>query len=264
MVKHVEPTVRQAAFSCPHCGAYTSQTWFELHAKDRGDKDPLPWIPNGEDRFRLEQNRDIPEESKASVYEWFDQIKSGLVFVEQTKEGTYCDHTTTNLHLSKCYVCKKIAVWVHEALVFPASKFDVPPNADLPDSIKKDFEEARRIVDGSPRGAAALLRLCVQKLCKHLGKPGKNIDDDIGSLVKDGLNPLVQQSLDIVRVVGNESVHPGTIDLNDDKDTAIRLFELVNAIADQMISHPKNVKEMYSKLPELKRKAIEKRDSKVS
>jgi hypothetical protein len=65
----------------------------------------------------------------------------------------------------------------------------------------------------------------------------------------------------MVRVIGNESVHPGSIDLNDDRETALRLFDLVNAIADQMISHPKKVKEMYGKLPEEKRKAIEARDA---
>jgi len=52
------------------------------------------------------------------------------------------------------------------------------------------------------------------------------------------------------------------MDLKDDCDTALLLLELVNAIADQMITHPKTVKAMYSKLPEDKRKAIEKRDKK--
>jgi hypothetical protein len=63
-------------------------------------------------------------------------------------------------------------------------------------------------------------------------------------------------------VIGNEAVHPGVIDLKDDLDTANRLFDLVNSIADQTISHPKAVKEMYAKLPENKRKAIEQRDKK--
>ncbi len=74
---------------------------------------------------------------------------------------------------------------------------------------------------------------------------------------------LVQQSLDIVRVIGNEAVHPGVIDLKDGRDTALSLFDLVNAIADQMISHPKHVKSMYEKLPENKRQAIEARDAKT-
>lgn len=153
--------------------------------------------------------------------------------------------------------------WVHDRLLFPAIKSGVLPNPDLPDDALRDFQEAREIVNSSPRGAAALLRLCVQKLCKHLGEQGKNIDDDIASLVKKRLDPLVQKSLDIVRVIGNEAVHPGVLDLRDDRDTALRLFELINSIADQMISHPKNVTDLYEKLPENKRKRIEERDGKT-
>ena len=128
----------------------------------------------------------------------------------------------------------------------------------------RDFEEAREIANSSPRGAAALLRLCVQKLCTHLGEKGKNINDDIASLVRKGLNPKIQQSLDIVRVIGNEAVHPGELDLKDDRETALLLFEIVNSIADQMISHPKTVRDMYARLPEDKRKDIEARDGKTS
>jgi hypothetical protein len=36
----------------------------------------------------------------------------------------------------------------------------------------------------------------------------------------------------------------------------------VNIIAEQMISNPKHVDEIYEKLPEAKRKAIEERDRK--
>ncbi len=66
--------------------------------------------------------------------------------------------------------------------------------------------------------------------------------------------------MDIVRVVGNESVHPGTINVSDDKDLALKLFDLVNLVTEQMISIPKGVDALYSKLPESKRKAIEARD----
>ncbi len=76
---------------------------------------------------------------------------------------------------------------------------------------------------------------------------------------------MIQKSLDVVRVVGNEAVHPGTIDLRDNKDTASKLFNLVNLIAEQMISHPKHVNEMYEGVvPEAKKEQIKKRDAKKS
>jgi hypothetical protein len=145
-------------------------------------------------------------------------------------------------------------------MIFPDSSLAPLPNPDLPDDIIADFEEARSIVQRSPRGAAALFRLCIQKLCVHLGESGKNINADIASLVKKGLHPKVQKSLDIVRVVGNESVHPGTIDLRDKPQTAVQLAALINMIADAMITQPKLVDELYEALPEAKREEIKKRD----
>jgi hypothetical protein len=160
-----------------------------------------------------------------------------------------------------CTHCKNESIWVGNKLIYPASTQAPPPNSDLPDDILPDYQEACNIVGDSPKGAAALLRLCIQKLCKHLGEPGKNINSDIASLVKKGLNPTIQKSLDVVRVIGNEAVHPGTIDLNDNPDTAIALFNLVNIITEAMITQPKMIESLYSSLPDEKRDQIEKRDN---
>lgn len=254
------PSINEQAFDCPHCGAYTTQYWF--HVLSNGTKDnSTPFIPDNEDRECINEDKIIPEDVKNERLEWCDKMDSGLIFFD--KRGiNYPGYSVENIHLSKCYHCKKIAVWIHGNLIFPNEKIGVVPNQDLPDEILRDFEEARSILGLSPRGAAALLRLCVQKLCIHLGEKGKKIDDDIASLVAKGLDPLVQKSLDIVRVIGNEAIHPGVIDLKDDRDTASQLLNLINSIADQMISHPQQVKAMYKKLPESKRAAIEKRNEK--
>ena len=138
-----------------------------------------------------------------------------------------------------------------------------PPNPDLPDNITKDYKEAGTIVELSPRGAAALLRLCIQNLCIHLGKPGENLYDDIGALVEDGLDERIQQALDTVRVLGNEAVHPGVLDLKDDRQTVKKLFGFVNEIAQEMITRPREKAELYNMLPENKRKGIDDRDKKM-
>ena len=135
-----------------------------------------------------------------------------------------------------------------------------PANPDLPDEIRRDYDEASSILDLSPRGAAALLRLALQKLCKKLGQPGDNLNADIRALVAKGLDPVIQQALDSVRVVGNNAVHPGQIDLRDDRTTAETLFGILNLIVERMISVPKHVEEFYKKLPEEEQKRIENRD----
>ena len=262
--KSVPPSINETAFDCPHCGAFTTQYWFKVHADMLSKGSRTPTFPDEDARSNIKAAKELNDETRERFLKWIDKMETGLVFIDRNQKGAYIYDGAENLFLSQCYNCKKIAVWVHESLVFPPQKAGVQPNNDLTEEIIRDFEEARNILNLSPRGAAALLRLCIQKLCIALGEKGKNINDDIGSLVAKGLNPLVQKSLDVVRVIGNEAVHPGVIDLKDDRDTALRLFDLINLIADQMITNPKNIEKMYEKIPEAKKQAIEARNEKAS
>ncbi len=171
---------------------------------------------------------------------------------------------------SLCTSCGAFSVWEARllkdttetfVLVYPNESPTPPPNEDLPEDVKSDYTEAADILNRSPKGAAALLRLAVQRLCKHLGQPGRNINDDIAALVKEGLSPLIQQAMDTVRITGNEAVHPGEINLDDDRELALALFDLVNLIAEDRITTPKRVREMYERLPESKRAQVESRDA---
>ena len=133
------------------------------------------------------------------------------------------------------------------------------PNSDLPKPVSEIYLEAASISTKSPRGAAALLRLAVQFLCKELGEEGENINKDIAELVKKGLPERVQQALDIVRVTGNNAVHPGQIDV-DDAEVVGKLFELINVITEYTISMPQRIGDIYSDLPETAISQIENRD----
>ena len=82
-------------------------------------------------------------------------------------------------------------------------------------------------------------------------------------LVQKGLPAELQQALDIVRVTGNHAVHPGLMDLNDDREMVGGLFALVNTVAEEMISRPKAIREMYAKLPQQDRDKIAKRDQRA-
>ncbi len=262
--KDTRPSIRCTAFACPHCGVYTTQFWYKVYASSCGEKQRTPFVATEDFVQEIADDEKIEAEKKASLLKWAKQLASGKVWVEPRGESEYCRTDVHNVFLSNCYNCKQAAIWAYDRLVFPAQREGAQPNLDLPEEIVRDFDEARSIVNASARGAAALLRLCIQKLCVVLGEQGKNIDGDIARLVSKGLDPMVQKSLDIVRVVGNESVHPGTIELNDNRDVAYQLFDLVNIIADQMISQPKKVSELYASLPENKKQAIERRDKKGS
>lgn len=163
--------------------------------------------------------------------------------------------------LGTCTHCNNFTIWLEGKLIYPITSTAPNPNQDLPNDIKQDYEEARQIAPLSPKGAAALLRLSIQKICKHLGGEGKNINNDIAQLVENGLPVKIQQALDIVRVVGNNAVHPGQIVIEDNNDTVNKLFGLVNVIANVMITQPKHIEEMYrTVIPENLQEAIENRD----
>lgn len=164
------------------------------------------------------------------------------------------------LSVSTCERCGNYSLWLEEKMISPISSIAPLPTEDMPPNVKDDFSEARNIVNASPRAAAALLRLALQKLMPHLGESGKDINNDIASLVKKGLPEKIQKALDTVRVIGNNAVHPGEIDLKDDTETAITLFNLVNMIVDVMITQPKEIDKLYEKIPTGAKEAIKKRD----
>lgn len=182
--------------------------------------------------------------------------------VPQLMHGQYRYSGSHDISTCFCVHCGRISLWVSSAIVYPRITFGPDPNPDLPEDIADDYQEARHIARDSPRGAAALLRLVVQKLCAELGEPGKNINDDIASLAKKGLPPQVQQALDVLRVVGNNAVHPGQLDVRDDMTTVEKLFGLVNLVVEVMITQPKHVAEMYNTvIPDKLRQAIDRRDT---
>jgi hypothetical protein len=267
--KHITPATSRNSFSCPRCGALADQRWFTVGAR-RIEKDDSRNLPAFWRADIVEKQRN--DSNIASLFgtkkEFDDHLRhvtkaaNGEILLMPAAEGErYHLDLIENVHVSRCYSCQEIALWKYDTLLFPREKYDVEANADLNEDIRHDFDEAREVLDISPRGAAALLRLCLQKLCLQLGFSGKNINFDIGEMVKSGLNPKIQKALDIVRVVGNEAVHPGTMDLRDDRETAIKLFGLVNHIAIDMISQPKEIEALYGTLPPEKLAAIVKRDA---
>ena len=244
------PSVHETAFDCPHCGAFAQQSWFSLAA----NRDYIT------DRLPINVNSYVLGEKVYNNTEVYTCIMNGFPTLD-VERNQKLSATLYCVFASSCFRCKKVAIWLRDRLVYPQSSAVPPANSDLSDEIREDYDEASKILNVSPRGAAALLRLCIQKLCKELGQPGKNINDDIAALVSAGLSQQIQQALDTVRVIGNDSVHPGQIDLRDDTATALSLFTFVNLIADRMISEPKRVAEAYQRLPESKRDAIAKRDA---
>jgi hypothetical protein len=234
------PEFRKSSFNCPQCGAYAQQHWFVAFKTVDDNTVPVSFSP-------------IPE-VYASVCAhcgrhtlWYFPPRRGIPRHVKDAQPEYA---------------RRVEEANRARMIFPLAAQGPLPSADLPEEIRRDFLEARSIAPQSPRGASALLRLCIQKLCVHLGEPGKDLNADIGALVRRGLPQKIQQALDTVRVVGNGAVHPGELDLRDDLPTALRLLELINMIADVMITQPKRVEALYERvLTPGQKEQIAKRDA---
>ena len=186
------------------------------------------------------------------------------VYAKQIWETLYFNfmgQTASPIHYCICEHCDKTSYWHDSKMIIPSDSPVQPAHTDMPEEIISEYNEARSIFGRSPRAAAALLRLAVQKLVALLGEKGDNINQDIKSLVAKGLPIQVQQALDFCRVVGNNAVHPGEINLKDSPEIAQHLFNMINYIVEDRITRPKQIEDLYQMLPEGAKKAVLKRDA---
>jgi Domain of unknown function (DUF4145) len=230
---HVPPKFRETTFTCPHCTALAYQEWGSVRFDSDERPDELMWT--------------VTRCLACARLALWDGTGKELLSVKGTPVGA-----------GQSAVLPR-QIW---AMVYPAdTRFGPEPNEDLPDDIRTDYVEARDIADRSPRGAAALLRLCLQKLCVHLGQPGRDINTDIAALVEaERISASIQTAMDTVRITGNEGVHPGTLRLEDDPDLVAALFLFVNLVAEEALTRPRVIDEMYARMPEGRRNSIEQRD----
>ena len=165
----------------------------------------------------------------------------------------------------ECYNCKNHSVWRGGIMIYPLDSSAPKPVINMPDDVKEIYEEARQVHIKSPRAAAALLRVALEKLTVHLGETTGKLNTRIGNLQKQGLPPQVISSFDIVRIVGNEGgAHVGTINLTgaDGADVVNKLFWLINYIIEKTINEPAEIERIAQTLPQDKLDGIENRDKK--
>lgn len=167
----------------------------------------------------------------------------------------------------RCQRCFRPTLWVAEEgtesdwrLVYPPRLSGQPAHPDMPYQILKVYQEAQSVAELSPRSAAGLLRLALQMLVDELLPGPGALDNKIGKLVAQGLDPRIQRAMDVLRVIGNNAVHPGQINLDEDASIVRSLFGLLNLVIEQMISRPKHIDSLFEILPEGALQGIERRN----
>ncbi|CUO14782.1 DUF4145 domain-containing protein [Clostridium paraputrificum] len=210
------------------------------------------------DAFTCPYCNTLSQQNKEESEYWYNDFSKKFQFASV---NMYVNRPFT-ITITTCQCCKRYHIWYNDKILVPCTSNIPLPLDSMPDDIKQLYNEARDVFPHSKRATAALLRLALQKLCVYLGEKGKNINDDIASLVSKGLPVEVQKALDYVRVTGNNSVHPGEMNIEDDDNVCLRLFSMINFIVDRMIVQPKEIEDAFDFLPEKAKVAIEKRDKK--
>lgn len=161
-----------------------------------------------------------------------------------------------------CLRCKAVSIWNGQKMVYPMASNAPMSNPDMPDDIKKDYEEAREIESRSPRSACVLLRLCVEKIAVDLVEGKGDLNSKIAKMVRDGLSKDICDDMDMTRLIGGQAAHRLEMDLRDDHKTATALFRIVNYISDWAYTQKRVRKEIRASIPDSKKAAIKKRDVK--
>jgi Domain of unknown function (DUF4145) len=164
--------------------------------------------------------------------------------------------------LCQCEECDGVSLWFNGSMLVPATGGVFAPSADLPQEVQDTYNEARSVLAYSLRAAAALLRLAVEQLCVHLNGEGPKLDKHVAMLVSRGLHKQTADMFDAVRLVGNNAIHPvDKIGLREKPEMVHVLFYLVNEIADEVITKPKQRAEATSWIPPEERERMAKRDA---
>ncbi|MCB4773532.1 MAG: DUF4145 domain-containing protein [Sulfurovum sp.] len=241
------PKLLKESFICPHCKVLAKQDW--LNSSNLGDMVADFY------RFKFfDYRKSIDVDDQKAIENFLEKAKTNV-------PRMIVNYFPKKMNIAKCHSCTNYSIWVANDIVYPRNISIEAPNSDMNEDIQELYNEAASIFLDSPKGATAILRLALQKLLIQMGKTGKKINNDIKELVSDGLNPKMQKALDTLRVVGNNAVHPGQIDLDDNKHRALQLFKVLNMIADDMITKPKAMNDLYDDIiPDETKGHIDQRD----
>ena len=229
------------SFVCPHCSVFAQQSWHQVqHNNDRS----------------------VDEYGMVSVNDDY-MIKNGVDYIYHNDE--YLNEVNV-LAFCICHSCKKPSLWYDHKLAYPFKNtvYVEDPNVFMPSEVKELYDEAKAVLNLSPRSSAALLRLALEVLLPHLGAEKAKINTMIKQLVDERkVIGKLQQAMDSLRVIGNDAVHPGLIDSEDkdDKEVSLALFKVINFIVAETLESDKMIGDLYSLLPEKVIKGIEDREN---
>ena len=136
--------------------------------------------------------------------------------------------------------------------VYPRSVYTRFPNY-VPEAIRKDYQEARTILNDSPRAAATLCRRCLQGMIRDFWDIRRNnLNEEINAL-----KPIIPNTqwkvLDSLRKLGNIGAHMEkdvNLIIDIDCDTAELLVKLIERLIKEWYIERHETETLYNDIIE--------------
>ncbi|MEH6990879.1 DUF4145 domain-containing protein [Cytobacillus firmus] len=237
----IQPIFKREIFTCPYCKKDGKQNW--IHLKDKLDKDTKI------DNVKIGTILAMP-------------VLGSVVAGSVLSKNKISYKMLSQLSFSVCAGCAGYIIWKDGNRLYPKEITLPEPSKYMLKDAAEIYEEARLIFELSPRSSSALLRLSLEIILRNiLNEYNKTLNQMIGQLAIEDIDEHTKKGLDIIRYHGNQCIHTGEINLEENKDSVESLFTLVNYIVDDLIGKKQKIDEQYSKIPHAVRKAISKRDN---
>jgi hypothetical protein len=228
MNEYIEPRLGAESFSCPHCNTVAHQDWYSLFLKPENAAEVRVLTPEAVKALR---QGDAQRDNIKEIDQFVERLKKNELTHDYQKHPHPLKVKMANLHISNCHRCNGFSVWVGGLLAFP-TRID-----KTPELVEEDLEEAAAILNKFPRGAAALMRVCIQKLVPLLQDNGKELNRRVSSLVRKGLEMEMQQAMDVLQLLRSDPVHSGQLESHaDNKKTALRFLDSLKEVLERRMS----------------------------
>ena len=225
MSEYIKPRLGAESFSCPYCNTVAHQDWYSLFLTPENAAEVRVLTPEA---VKALGQGDAQQRDKIKEIDQFvERLKKNELTYEYQKHPHPLKVKMANLHISNCHSCNGFSLWVGGLLVFP-TRIDKTPAL-----VEEDLEEAAAILNKFPRGATALMRVCIQKLVPLLKENGKELSDDISSLMRKGLEMEMQQAMEVLEFLRGDSAQLNSLESQADRETALRLLDSLKAVLER-------------------------------
>lgn len=97
-----------------------------------------------------------------------------------------------------------------QLFIFPSAPERMVEDQEIPDTYRKDFNEASAVLQISPKASAAISRRLLQDILRsHFGISRRTLSSEIEEFIRQCNAPsFLLQAIDTVRQIGNLAAHP--------------------------------------------------------